>query len=678
TQIARGEKSLDEVSTTLQLNARIMRVQSLNNIFDFTIIGLKKPSTFEQYSSASMSDQGIHATIRSGLPTYSTYFCVARDVFGAFIWHNFFEKQANAMDIVNNLTTAVTSNISAYVPSFGFRSYFGLGTSRKDLPSKPMVADSRVETAYVRQFCRDKGRLGDRLFMAPKPWNLLAVADQSARVLVLDTETRKIIRIFKGYRNARVAWIESSGKVRECRRSVKALFLVIFAPKRALLEVWAMQNGPRVSAFNVDPRGRLITLPGPRDGVLGTPPDEEAIFRQNIATAAFVNSEGQIFFIVAPFRLAALGSSEASIHDETLYKEFKLEKVMGSDDLDIEKLISFIQELRTYNIRRKCIELVFKSSKFMPFTIAKSITRLMEIYGIEQNDKNKCTDSHSFLIFLQMLDRILRLYNLLRNYYSENIVENSDDCIDALKLYESEIDFISLNLLKESTNAKEMTMPKFPSLKVFVDQFDILSSSATFLTTAQVISGNLCFAPKDENGKYAVLSAIFAPFIFGSIDIEEFEAEVLPLSGFSMESTIEYLTTFWLHPGNKRPISFVNRLVTILRRFQKQINRQILEALEVQIKASENVIAGLFFLLSIRSLQRWEAAARGVAPEVEEGVDAFDVDDQWEQMDEYIEYCDLLSHHLLILTYLDLLPDSPKVCLNRLAEKGVGYYREQI
>ena len=86
----------------------------------------------------------------------------------------------------------------------------------------------------------------------------------------------------------------------------------------------------------------------------------------------------------------------------------------------------------------------------------------------------------------------------------------------------------------------------------------------------------------------------------------------------------------------------------------------------------------MFFLLSIRSLQRWEAANKGIAEGVDEGVDAFDVDDQWEQMDEYLEYVDLLSHHLLILTFLDLLPNSPKVCLNRLAEKGVGYYREQI
>lgn len=213
TQIARGEKSLDEVATTLQLNARIMRVDSLSNIFDFTIIGLKKPSCFEQYSTASMSQPGIYATIRPGLPTYSTYFCVARDVFGAFVWHNFSEKQANAMDIVNNLTTVVTSNISAYIPSVGFRSYFGLGTSKKDQPTKAMVCDTRVETAHVRQWLKDKGRLGDRLFMAPKPWTLLAVADQSARVLVIDTESRQIIRIFKGYRNSRVAWIESSGTV---------------------------------------------------------------------------------------------------------------------------------------------------------------------------------------------------------------------------------------------------------------------------------------------------------------------------------------------------------------------------------------------------------------------------------------------------------------------------------
>ena len=290
-QIARGDKSVEEVSTTLELNAKTLKLSSLSRVSDFQIAGPKKPSTFEQYSTASMSERGIDAQIRPGLPTYSTYFCITEDVFGAFVWHNFFEQQVNIGDYVNK----VAANLTSYVPSFGFRSFLGIGTSKKDQPTKVNTRDARVETAYVRQMLRDPGRTGDRLFIAPRPWNILAIADRSARVLIVDTETRRIVRIFKGYRNARCAFVESSGNIKESKRQVKALFLVIYAPKRGLLEVWTMQTGPRVSAFNVDTRGRLLSLPSGTDGLLGTPPDEQLISKQTTASAIFLNSDGQFF-----------------------------------------------------------------------------------------------------------------------------------------------------------------------------------------------------------------------------------------------------------------------------------------------------------------------------------------------------------------------------------------------
>ena len=66
------------------------------------------------------------------------------------------------------------------------------------------------------------------------------------------------IRIFKGYRDAQIGWIcvddESDEKVN--RRY--ALYLIIYAPRRGLLEVWGCQQGTRVAAFNVGKNSKLI------------------------------------------------------------------------------------------------------------------------------------------------------------------------------------------------------------------------------------------------------------------------------------------------------------------------------------------------------------------------------------------------------------------------------------
>lgn len=61
-----------------------------------------------------------------------------------------------------------------------------------------------------------------------------------------------------GYRDAQLGWLqvpEERGD-RELSPSASlprrhALFLVIYAPRRGILEVWAMQQGPRVGAFTV-------------------------------------------------------------------------------------------------------------------------------------------------------------------------------------------------------------------------------------------------------------------------------------------------------------------------------------------------------------------------------------------------------------------------------------------
>lgn len=71
--------------------------------------------------------------------------------------------------------------------------------------------------------------------------------------------------MFSGYRDAQVGWIQTVEDLNE-REAEKmdfppvgssqgpsrvAQFLVIYAPRRGILEVWSTQQGPRVGAFNV-------------------------------------------------------------------------------------------------------------------------------------------------------------------------------------------------------------------------------------------------------------------------------------------------------------------------------------------------------------------------------------------------------------------------------------------
>eukprot|EP01135_Chromosphaera_perkinsii_P005388 Nk52_evm69s343 gene=Nk52_evmTU69s343 len=127
------------------------------------------------------------------------------------------------------------------------------------------------------------------------PTNELAVTtDMFGRVLLLDTKEMLLLRMWKGYRDAQCGWIESleelgnedgkdssdsnrgkekavttttygpqtnkktgpSKKKSKVRR--RACFLVIFAPRRGIVEIWSPRLSRRVDAFNVGPSCVLL------------------------------------------------------------------------------------------------------------------------------------------------------------------------------------------------------------------------------------------------------------------------------------------------------------------------------------------------------------------------------------------------------------------------------------
>jgi hypothetical protein len=123
----------------------------------------------------------------------------------------------------------------------------------KPQPSKVQIND--INCASTSSLF-DKGRLVTNIVPSPDK-RLLAITDDFGRVMLVDVTNWLVVRIWKGYRNAQCGWVETQ-RSNEERNSPHALFLVIYAPKRGLLEIWSAQRGPRVAAFNVGKSCRLL------------------------------------------------------------------------------------------------------------------------------------------------------------------------------------------------------------------------------------------------------------------------------------------------------------------------------------------------------------------------------------------------------------------------------------
>lgn len=86
----------------------------------------------------------------------------------------------------------------------------------------------------------DHRRNGERIIVAPAN-NLAATADSFARVILFDVLKGIAVRVFKGYRDAQIAWMCVEDESDSRANKKYALYLIIYAPRRGLLEVsWVL------------------------------------------------------------------------------------------------------------------------------------------------------------------------------------------------------------------------------------------------------------------------------------------------------------------------------------------------------------------------------------------------------------------------------------------------------
>jgi hypothetical protein len=155
---------------------------------------------------------------------------------------------------------ASASAAAASVLSSVARSVFGwLGGAADAAPSTAPTVAAAVEPAEVRATVaailrlRDAPRRVMRAALSPSRRYVL-MADNVARVMVVDAEDLIVRRVWKGYRDAQCAWLAipsaEGGAPLEC--------VCLLAPRRGLLEIWHPAVPVRLWAVNVGLQCRLL------------------------------------------------------------------------------------------------------------------------------------------------------------------------------------------------------------------------------------------------------------------------------------------------------------------------------------------------------------------------------------------------------------------------------------
>ncbi|CAH8612073.1 unnamed protein product [Dicrocoelium dendriticum] len=151
----------------------------------------------------------------------------------------------------------------------------------------------------------------------------LAMTDSLGRVQLLDLRKKRVVRMWKGYRDAELAFVDacefnlptSQPHVQSIPRRTHCL--CIHAPERRILEVWRLVHGPRLAIWDVREPVRLVQVPTQR--LVLSPQGQN--FASPSYQAILLDTNGVVYTVgVSPDLCFACTDAEAVVG----YQEYQL------------------------------------------------------------------------------------------------------------------------------------------------------------------------------------------------------------------------------------------------------------------------------------------------------------------------------------------------------------------
>ncbi|KAI6071904.1 Rab3 GTPase-activating protein non-catalytic subunit [Aix galericulata] len=515
-QVARAAASGNENVQPPPLAYKKWGLQDVDTIVDHASIGIMTLCPFDQMKTAS-NIGGYNAAIKNSPPAMSQYVTVGSNPFTGF----FFALEGSSQPLLSHVALAVASKLTS---ALFHAARFGLPDSR---------------------------RHGERICLSPCN-TLAAVTDDFGRVILLDVTRGLAVRMWKGYRDAEVGWIQTVEDLHEretekvdyspfgnaqCPSRV-AQFLVIYAPRRGILEVWSTQQGPRVGAFNVGKHCRLL-YPGYK--IMGLNNVTSQGWQPQTYQICLVDPvAGSVKTVHVPFHFALSDKKSERAKDMHLVKKLNvLLKAKASDPDSIEaEAKELILDIKYPATKKQALESILTSER-VPLSSLTNITQTL-MDNLEKQEL-ECVDE-GLLQFCANKLKLLHLYELVSKLNSQSIQEDTkpseNDLAKLLRLEEK--DFQRLQTLLENYK-KENTQTSVQ----FADENDDVLSVKMFLEYLEY-EKDVINVKNMEDSKYVALGNFFFwKCLCGESSAEEM-CHALESAGFSPQTLLSLLLNLWL------------------------------------------------------------------------------------------------------------------------------------
>uniref|UniRef100_A0A3B4D772 RAB3 GTPase activating protein subunit 2 (non-catalytic) n=1 Tax=Pygocentrus nattereri TaxID=42514 RepID=A0A3B4D772_PYGNA len=519
-QVARAAAAGSDVVQPPPLAYKKWGLQDMDIIVDHSSVGIMTLNVFDQMKNASILG-GFHASVKGSPPAMSQYMTVGGGPFTGF----YYAVEGSSQPLLSHVALAVASKLTSAL----FSAASGwLGWKNKNEEEPGQKQKPKVEPATplpVRFGLPDSRRHGESICLSP--CNTMAgVTDDFGRVTLLDVARGIAIRMWKGYRDAQLGWVqvsEARGE-REIATSPSmprrhAQFLVIYAPRRGILEVWGTQHGPRVGAFTVGKHCRLL-YPGYRlMGVNSVTSQGWHLHTQQVCL--FDPTTGVLRSITIPFHLALSDKKSERAKDMHLLKRLTL-------------LMTRNSALKHLGFFRQALESML-TSKNAPVACMTNVTRAL-LASLKEQDPEAVDES-----LLQLCSSQLRLLQLYTDVQLLHTPDSSPTETESLSVAGIEEDLARVGPILQ----RYAELNSRPSVSFAQDPGGPLPVRA-FLSQLVFEGGELRVVRGPDTDWTHLGSFLFWGCLSGQSPLERV-CETLQQSGISPQQLLSLLLTVWLN-----------------------------------------------------------------------------------------------------------------------------------
>ncbi|XP_076848214.1 LOW QUALITY PROTEIN: rab3 GTPase-activating protein non-catalytic subunit [Brachyhypopomus gauderio] len=534
-QVARAAAAGSDVVPPPPLAYKKWGLQDMDAVVDHSSVGVMTLSVFDQMKNASVLG-GFHASVKGSPPAMSQYITVGGGPFTGF----YYAVEGSSQPLLSHVALAVASKLTSAL----FNAASGwLGWKNKNEEEPAQKQKPKVEPATplpVRFGLPDSRRHGESICLSPC-YTMAGVTDDFGRVTLLDVARGIAIRMWKGYRDAQLGWVQvfEANADREMAASPStprrhAHFLVIYAPRRGILEVWGTQHGPRVGAFTVGKHCRLL-YPGYRlMGVNSVTSQGWHLHTQQVCL--FDPTTGVIRSITVPFHLALSDKKSERAKDMHLLK--RLTSALRIRQLDPAQLESEAQsvllEIKHPAIKKQALESLLTSNN-APVSCLTNITRTL-LASLKEQDPEAVDES-----LLQLCSSQLKLLQLYTDVQLLHSPDTSPTDPDTLSVPGIEDDLTRVGPILR----RYAELNSRPSVSFAQDWGGPLPVRA-FLSQLVCEEGELRVVRGPETDWTQLGSFLFWGCLSGQSPLERV-CETLHQSGISPQQLLSLLLTVWLN-----------------------------------------------------------------------------------------------------------------------------------